>query len=174
MGRPDKCGSSHWKCSVKKKAVFKNSANFTGKHLLEFVFMKVRPATLLKLRLQHIFSCEICDIFKNTYFEDLPHENCVYILYTKTVQDVYNWCIQNVCHISTNFCRRFVYKVKRTMPAKFCIQNVDKSLSKCGIHFVYKHFVYNLYTSILIYRMCTSQTLCIQFVYQIHAECMYK
>ena len=31
----------------------------------------------------------------------------------------------------------FVYKIKRTMGAKFCIQNVHKSLSKCGIHFVY-------------------------------------
>ena len=54
-----------------------------------------------------------------------PHGNCVYILYTKIVQDVYNRCIQNV------------YKIKKTMPAQFCIQNVYKSLSKCEIHFVY-------------------------------------
>ena len=85
-----------------------------------------------------------------------PHVNCVYILCTKIVQDVCNWCIQNVYHISTSFCIHFVYKIKRTMPAKFCIHFVYKSLSKCGIHFVYKHFVYILHTSVLIYRKCTS------------------
>ena len=73
---------------------------------------------------------------------------CIHFVY-KIVQDVYNWCIQNVykmytiCiqnlyHISTNFCLNFVYKIKRTMPANFYRQNVYKSLSKCGIHFVYK------------------------------------
>ena len=55
--------------------------------------------------------------------------------------------IQNVYHISTNFCVHFVYKIKRIMADKFCIQNLYKSLSKCGIHFVYKHFVYILYWS---------------------------
>ena len=59
---------------------------------------------------------------------------------------MYAKCIQNVYHISTSFCIDFVYKSKRTMPAKFCIQNVCKSLPKCGINFVYKHFVYILYT----------------------------
>ena len=50
-------------------------------------------------------------------------------------------CIQNVYHISTNFCVHFVYKIKRIMADKSCIQNLYKSLLKCGIHFVYKHFV---------------------------------
>ena len=65
---------------------------------------------------------------------------------------MYTKCIQNVYHISTSFCTQFVNKIKRTMPAKFCIQNVYKTLSKCGIHFVDKHFLYILYTSILIYK----------------------
>ena len=120
-----------------------------------------------------------------------PHRNCEYILYTKIVQDLYNWCIQNVYniyvyhifdinvyHILASFCIHFVNKIKRTMSAKFCVQNVYKSLSKCRIHFVYKHFVYitkciqkfveiwdtfcmqtfciYLYTSIQIYEKCTS------------------
>ena len=51
---------------------------------------------------------------------------------------MYTICIQNLYHISTNFCLNFVYKIKRTMPANFYRQNVYKSLSKCGIHFVYK------------------------------------
>ena len=51
---------------------------------------------------------------------------------------MYTICIQNLYHISTNFCLNFVYKTKRTMPANFYRQNVYKSLSKCGINFVYK------------------------------------
>ena len=51
---------------------------------------------------------------------------------------MYTICIQNLYHISTNFCLNFVYKIKRTMPANFYRQNVYKSLSKCGINFVYK------------------------------------
>ena len=84
--------------------------------------------------------------------------------------------IQNVYHISTNFCVHFVYKIIRIMADKFCIQNLYKDFSKCGIHFVYKHFVNILYTSILIYKKCwsTPQKLCIQFVYKIHTECIYK
>ena len=34
------------------------------------------------------------------------------------------------------------------MPSNFCIQNVYKSLSKCGIHFIYKHFLYILYIKV--------------------------
>ena len=84
--------------------------------------------------------------------------------------------IQNVYHISTNFCVHFVYKIIRIMADKFCIQNLYKDFSKCGIHFVYKHFVNILYTSILIYKKCwsTPQKLCIQFVYKIHTECIYR
>ena len=69
---------------------------------------------------------------------DNPHRNCVYILYTKVVQDVYNWCIQNVYKMYTTFRQtmHFVYKIERTMAAKFCMQNVYKSLLKCGICFV--------------------------------------
>ena len=67
---------------------------------------------------------------------------------------MYTKCTQNVYSISENFCIHFVYKIKRTMAAKFCIPIVYKSLSKCWIHFVCKHFVYILYTSILIYKKC--------------------
>ena len=69
--------------------------------------------------------------------------------------------IQNVYHILTSFCIYFVYKIKRTMSAKFCVQNVYKSLSKCGKHFAYKHFVYKMYT-----KVCQIwDTFCIHFVY---------
>ena len=57
--------SSHWWCSV-KKGVLKSLAKFTGKHLCWSLFLiklqQIKSATLL------MFSCEICEIFKNTYF----------------------------------------------------------------------------------------------------------
>ena len=134
------------------------------------------------------------------------HTETVYIfciqklhkMYTTDVYKMYTKFKQNVYHVLTNFFIHFVYKIRRTMPAKFCIQNVYKSLSKCGLYFVYKHFVYILYsyilytkciqkivqswntfciilyTSILIYKKRTSWTLCKQFIYKIHTKCIYK
>ena len=72
MGRPDKRRSCHWRCSVKKGVV--NLANCTGNHLCWTLFLiklqKIKPATLLKLNSNRDVSCEICKIFKNTYFEE--------------------------------------------------------------------------------------------------------
>ena len=81
----------------------------------------------------------------------------IYILYTKVCGNVGHILYRNILY---TFC---IYTK--------CMQNVYKSLSKCGIHFVYNRFVYILYTSILMYKKCTS---CIQFVYKIHTECVYK
>ena len=74
------------------------------------------------------------------------------------IKDVYNWCIQNVYKMYTIFWQ-LLYA--------FCIQNVYKSLSKCGIHFVYKHFIYILYTKVCqnMGYICI-QTFCIHFVYK--------
>ena len=67
----------------------------------------------------------------------------VYILYTKCIPNV---SIQNVSHISTNF----------------CIQNVYKSLSKCGIHFVYILYTFCIHQ---LYISCILCNFCIQNVY---------
>ena len=60
----------------------------------------------------------------------------------------------------------FVYKIKRTMSAKFCIYTkcIQNFVKIWGTFVYYKHFLYIFYTSILIYKNCTSQTLCMQFV----------
>ena len=80
----------------------------------------------------------------------------------------------------------FVYKIKRTMPAQFCIQNVCKSLSKCSIHFVYTHFIiYILYTKFcrnvgyILYTFCIHnsdlQKACIMnIMYNIFMQNSYK
>ena len=84
-----------------------------------------------------MFVCKMYPIFRQIF---------VYILYTKYLENV---CKQNVSHISTNFCINFVYKIQLAQFFWFCIQNVYRSLSKCGIHFAYIsciHLVQFLYT----------------------------
>ena len=54
--------------------VLKIFAKLTGKHLCQSLFFNkiagLRPATLLKKRFWHMFSCEFCQIFKKTFFTD--------------------------------------------------------------------------------------------------------
>ena len=65
-----------------KKAVLRNFAKFTGKHLCQGpLFNKVaglRPATLLinDETLAQVFSCEFCEMFKNTMFTETPMGDC--------------------------------------------------------------------------------------------------
>ena len=71
--------SSHWGCSV-KKAVFKNLAILTGKHLCWGHFLiklqVFRSAIYQKETLTQMFSCEYCEIFKNTHFEKTSANDC--------------------------------------------------------------------------------------------------
>ena len=58
-------------CSL--KTVLRNLAKFTGKHLSQSLFFNkiagLKPATLLKKELWgQVFSCEICKISENTFF----------------------------------------------------------------------------------------------------------
>ena len=60
--------SSYRRCSVRKD-VLRNSTIFTRKHLCLSLF--IRPATLLKKEaLAQVFSCEFCEISKNTIFTE--------------------------------------------------------------------------------------------------------
>ena len=47
-----------------KNGAFKNFLDFTKKPVLESLFNKVAGTPT------QVFSCEICEIFKNTYFEE--------------------------------------------------------------------------------------------------------
>ena len=58
--------SSHRRCSA-RKGVLKNFAKFIGKHLCQSV-RGLKAATFLKKTLAPVFSCEFCEIFKNTFF----------------------------------------------------------------------------------------------------------
>ena len=60
--------SSHWSCS----GVLKYFANFTGKHLCWSLFLTEFPGLQLfkKVSPTQVFSCGICENFKNTYFEE--------------------------------------------------------------------------------------------------------
>ena len=65
--------SSHQSCSIIKD-VLRSFAKFTGKHLCQsLIFNKVVGLFLLKKTVAQVFSCEFCEISKNTYFtEHLP------------------------------------------------------------------------------------------------------
>ena len=60
--------SSHWSCSV-KDGVLKYFANFTGKHLCWTFFESSGLQIYQKVPLTLVFSCGICESFKNIYFE---------------------------------------------------------------------------------------------------------
>ena len=65
--------SSQQRCSV-RKGVLRNFTKFTGKHLCQsFFFNKVAGATcnfIKKETLPPVFSCEYCEIPKNTFFTE--------------------------------------------------------------------------------------------------------
>ena len=68
--------SIHRRCSV-RKGVLRNFTNFTGKHLCQSLFFNevatLRSAILLKKEtLAQVFSCEFCEIPKNTLFYRTP------------------------------------------------------------------------------------------------------
>ena len=62
---------------LRKKDVLKNFAKFTGKHLYQSLFFN-KVASLQacdfikKETLAQVFSCEFCEIFKNTFFHRTP------------------------------------------------------------------------------------------------------
>ena len=57
--------SSHRRCSLRKGA-FKNFAKVTGKHLRQSLFFN--KVFIKKETPAQVFSCEYCEIFKNTFF----------------------------------------------------------------------------------------------------------
>ena len=64
--------SSHRRCSV-GKGVLRNFTKFTGKHLCQSLyFNKVAGAcNFIKIEaLAQVFSCEFCEISKNTFFTE--------------------------------------------------------------------------------------------------------
>ena len=60
------------------KGAFQNFVKFTGKHLCWGLFLNkvagLRPATLLEETPTQVFSCEFCEIFKNTFSYETPPE----------------------------------------------------------------------------------------------------
>ena len=55
--------SSHQMCSV-NKVVLRNFTKFTGKHLWQSLFFNKKET------LAQVFSCQFCEISKNTFFTE--------------------------------------------------------------------------------------------------------
>ena len=66
-----------------KKGLLKNFTKFTAKDLRQSLFLNkvtgLRPATLLRETLAQVFSCEFCEISKNTYSYRTPLGDCFWI-----------------------------------------------------------------------------------------------
>ena len=90
-----------------KKYVLEIFEKFTGKHLHQSIFLNkvvgFRPATLLKKRLWRMFSCEFCQIFKNTFFYRTSLDNCFCTMYIYIIQYLYPICC-TFLWFSYNFC----------------------------------------------------------------------
>ena len=60
--------SSHRRCSV-RNYVLKNFANFTEKRLRWILLFRLQVCNFIKKGTPtRVFCCQICEIFKNTYF----------------------------------------------------------------------------------------------------------
>ena len=57
-----------------KKDVLKNFAKFTGKHLYQCLFLNKVAEDLAQ-----VFSCEFCEIFKNTFSSEHLQWGCFWI-----------------------------------------------------------------------------------------------
>ena len=63
--------SSHQRGSIKKD-VLKNFVKFTGKRLCHGLFLNKVCNFIKKETLGQVFSCEFCEIFKNTFLYREP------------------------------------------------------------------------------------------------------
>ena len=125
-----------WRCSVRKGTL----RNSLGKHLCQSLFLNkvaaLRPATLLKKKtLTQVFSCEFCEISKNTFF-------------TVQLQETASLLIGKICLLFNSVQKRLVgYHVLREYT---CLKNVYHQIdsknkwlllpasftAKCGLVFV--------------------------------------
>ena len=94
--------------------VLKNFGNITGKHLCWSLFLTTlqvfRPAALLKKTPTQVFSCEMWEILKDTYFEE--HLNdcfCVLITSSSSI-DFYNPLQYTFIIFTNNF---FITQLKK-------------------------------------------------------------
>ena len=69
---------------------------------------------------------------------------------------MYTKCIQNVYKMYNTFPQTFVYILYTKLKELWQLILHTKYIQKFSENVVYKHFVYILYTSILIYKKCTS------------------
>ena len=114
-----------------KKGVLGNFTKFTGKHLYQsLLFNKVTglwPATLLEKTLSHVFSCEFCEISKNTFFYRTPLVAVSGIFF-----------IQNIMESSSNgtACQESYISNQDTLTSLKLIQSTssfDKTWKQCSI-----------------------------------------
>ena len=100
------CLWSSYSLFVYRKVVLENFANFTGKHLLETLFLIAAAWSFIKKEtLTKVFPCEFCEIFQNTFFNRTVPGDCFclfgyqIIRYLENQQNTENILISNCVQI---------------------------------------------------------------------------
>ena len=113
--------SSHQRCFI-KKAVLKNFATFTWKHMCWSLCL-IKLQTFRPVTPTQVFSCDYCEIFKNSYFEEhlrtaasvysedlLKYKNCVIKI---CFQRVFEFIKKNVIYKKNFICKEKSGAVKK-------------------------------------------------------------
>ena len=100
------CLWSNYSLFVYRKVVLENFAKFTGKHLLETLFLIAAAWSFIKKEtLTKVFPCEFCEIFQNTFFNRTVPGDCFclfgyqIIRYLENQQNTENILISNCVQI---------------------------------------------------------------------------
>ena len=89
--------SRHRRCSV-RKGVLRNFAKLTGKHLCQSLFFLIKLQDWAcnftkKETLEHVFSCEFCEIFKNTFLTERLWTTSSVSNYCEDLKRVFCWLV---------------------------------------------------------------------------------
>ena len=136
-----------------KRGVHKNSAIFTGKHLLESLFNKVagiQACNFLKKTLPQVFSCEYCHIFKNIFFNSTP---------LVTHSDLYNWIPKRSSFFyNSTVMKAFKYSFPIHFAFNMSIRCSERATQPETIFFNVNFFVIIIYRYFLFVFMQKRQT----------------
>ena len=109
-----------------KESVLKNFTKFTGKHLCQILFFS-KVQLLKRETLAQVFSCEFCEIFKNTFFIEHLQWLLLTIQISITLKLHYNlhWNVWNIFFKSylklviSHFCTIFLWTLNSVWNANY-------------------------------------------------------
>ena len=127
-----------------KKAVLKNFAIFTVKQLFLQVYRKET--------LRQMFSCEYCEIYKNTYFEEYLRAAAFILSHFHTRTKLFGFLMDFFFSYITNDSRYYIYCwPNHTVQEVPFIEKVTLKKSGSCNHLLVCFHKHKVYTSLLLY-----------------------